>query len=479
MACNVCEREGKLSQCARCKTVSYCSKECQKYDWKAHKSVCKAPGSKAEPRDTSTTVRPPILSVPNEILIDIFRFCPTLRTAQALAASHSTLYNVFKANDVRIHTALANTTFGPLIIRILQSGHPDRMPAKTQYFLASCADGIVHGPALKHVLNITKGDYEAACRIFPYFWRQDVGLWKPINGDVYRRMSFEFRTTLWDLYFHIFQLDRKPFADAYRQMKEDAAKPRSTPCTQCFKTKAEPCYWHLDHYTGARQEEIFHFEFSKICQGDNARGTNGGFSTPVLWEAFLHYVLFFISSAYPLPKNYPPEFASFNCTTAKCEICNGSEFGWRLHIGGDHVWDYSVTETLTETQIKALRYLHNTMAAREVQPFRYPYRIAAEQSFHAYWDVLKDYGKVDPVTGKLVDVDQARKEMFGSSQMTHYKAYWQKEIEVETASGKKMKRTIVEDQMAWEDFIWERKELIRRHQGLERRPEWERFEDEP
>jgi hypothetical protein len=41
---NMCERCGKLdvtSKCTKCKTVSYCSRECQSADLKEHKSMCK------------------------------------------------------------------------------------------------------------------------------------------------------------------------------------------------------------------------------------------------------------------------------------------------------------------------------------------------------------------------------------------------------------------------------------------------------
>ena len=33
--------EVKLDRCSVCRLVYYCSKECQKQDWKAHKQCCK------------------------------------------------------------------------------------------------------------------------------------------------------------------------------------------------------------------------------------------------------------------------------------------------------------------------------------------------------------------------------------------------------------------------------------------------------
>ncbi|KAK8018115.1 hypothetical protein PG991_007305 [Apiospora marii] len=39
--CNTCKKTGiDLKKCAKCQTTLYCSRDCQKDDWKAHKKVC-------------------------------------------------------------------------------------------------------------------------------------------------------------------------------------------------------------------------------------------------------------------------------------------------------------------------------------------------------------------------------------------------------------------------------------------------------
>lgn len=39
---SVCKRTGKILKCSICKSVTYCSKECQKVHWKIHKITCSA-----------------------------------------------------------------------------------------------------------------------------------------------------------------------------------------------------------------------------------------------------------------------------------------------------------------------------------------------------------------------------------------------------------------------------------------------------
>ena len=49
-ACAFCSTEkANLLKCSRCKSVFYCSKECQKFHWKAHKPNCQPPQTLASP----------------------------------------------------------------------------------------------------------------------------------------------------------------------------------------------------------------------------------------------------------------------------------------------------------------------------------------------------------------------------------------------------------------------------------------------
>ncbi|GAW13665.1 hypothetical protein ANO14919_030540 [Xylariales sp. No.14919] len=39
--CNSCKKaSSELKRCAKCSTTLYCSRNCQKTDWKAHKKIC-------------------------------------------------------------------------------------------------------------------------------------------------------------------------------------------------------------------------------------------------------------------------------------------------------------------------------------------------------------------------------------------------------------------------------------------------------
>ena len=49
-ACNVCDSETNLKRCARCKKVAYCSRNCQKKDWKTHQEKCSGASSSSSQR---------------------------------------------------------------------------------------------------------------------------------------------------------------------------------------------------------------------------------------------------------------------------------------------------------------------------------------------------------------------------------------------------------------------------------------------
>ncbi|KAI0115536.1 hypothetical protein GGR51DRAFT_555971 [Nemania sp. FL0031] len=67
-ACNTCKKaSADLKRCAKCSTTLYCSRDCQKVDWKTHKKICgkqahERPGSGAGSgagSSSSTLLSPP------------------------------------------------------------------------------------------------------------------------------------------------------------------------------------------------------------------------------------------------------------------------------------------------------------------------------------------------------------------------------------------------------------------------------------
>lgn len=47
--CTTCRKGGSSMLCSRCRKVTYCSKECQRQDWKNHKVNCAAKSGSAKP----------------------------------------------------------------------------------------------------------------------------------------------------------------------------------------------------------------------------------------------------------------------------------------------------------------------------------------------------------------------------------------------------------------------------------------------
>jgi splicing suppressor protein 51 len=108
-SCTTCHKletdlGGKLSHCAKCPTTLYCSRECQKADWKQHKSVCGRKQESSGPHNPGFDFAKALLghsensglhNMPEEDvftqLIDCFRL--RCEDEYAFAGNHIGIYN--------------------------------------------------------------------------------------------------------------------------------------------------------------------------------------------------------------------------------------------------------------------------------------------------------------------------------------------------------------------------------------------------
>lgn len=81
--CSSLERDDqKLMLCSGCKKVQYCSKDCQRFDWKAHKIVCMSSTTVTTGAAVGSSSSPPSV----DVLKYYHQIAPSMPEAQALAS---------------------------------------------------------------------------------------------------------------------------------------------------------------------------------------------------------------------------------------------------------------------------------------------------------------------------------------------------------------------------------------------------------
>lgn len=91
-ACASCAATDNLKHCARCKTVSYCSKACQRAHWQTHKPPCHFKVI-LPPADESTT--------PTDALA-LLRTKANPETKQAVPGVSPVAHKVFNIPELRL-----------------------------------------------------------------------------------------------------------------------------------------------------------------------------------------------------------------------------------------------------------------------------------------------------------------------------------------------------------------------------------------
>ncbi|TVY83493.1 hypothetical protein LSUE1_G004861 [Lachnellula suecica] len=142
--CNTCKKPATsfpnpLKKCAKCQVTKYCSRECQKDDWKAHKKICSAQSQSGDSKPSSSGGR----------------HNPGFNFAEALTGGGNSL-----------HSLSEKDAFTQIIDCF-------RLRCEDEYTFGANTIGIYDGkdpvPAFKKFLNLAEKREE----ILPGWWNQE------------------------------------------------------------------------------------------------------------------------------------------------------------------------------------------------------------------------------------------------------------------------------------------------------------------
>ena len=88
--CSVCSKEAS-KKCSKCKLQFYCSKQCQKEDWKNHKAICKEVSKAAEFKEASepaTGISPVIPGTMKDMVSHFLFTTSRLHTTKVIPEYH-------------------------------------------------------------------------------------------------------------------------------------------------------------------------------------------------------------------------------------------------------------------------------------------------------------------------------------------------------------------------------------------------------
>lgn len=397
----------------------------------------------------SSYERPHIDTIPTEVIVEIFYACPSILTARALSQTSSRLYQIFKSVSYSVHLKLVGRLFSPHLNHLrLLSTNKSILP-KTQDFLESIACALYFNEMMDMAKKLHGGDVDAARESFPLYFKEWEGMDEVDDETWYAKLSVEALMIYWDLYTRLFPCDVEGVLKEKGLWKKEYEKPEiggpgkeSKKVEGCETCKGEFCEWH-------EQLEVDRVVFDQIEVYQKAEP-----KTRRQWDAFLQYLVLYAESCFPVPEKYEPEWKGSKCKKGVhyCDACS------RLPDGGLHLWDYSTTELLRQEMIEMLDRVEEQIEAEDVYLFEHPYE--CRQTFTGYWKGLKEFTEVDKVTGRLVDVEGAKKKYFAEANTD--REYDEVEMMVETVKGKK-KRKVVVDREEWEHVVEQMKALDEAH----------------